>query len=589
MKRTALTALRACAALCAALCAGLCAASCGGTHAAHLQHPDSLSARSALGMVTSATPEATEAGLYVLRKGGNAVDAAVAVGFALAVSYPQAGNLGGGGFMVIRMADGRTTTIDFREKAPAAATRTMFLDSTGAFVPERSLLGALASGVPGSPAGLLYALERYGTRSRRDVMAPAIALAELGIVVHPRLAEDLHEKYQDFRNFASTLRAVCPEHTAGTTTRAAGTIWIQSDLAKTLRRINDSGAAGFYSGATAEMIVRQMKHSGGLITADDLLAYRPAERAPVIGTYRGDTVITMPPPSSGGALLVEMLNMMEPCRFDTIGYHSAEHAHLLAEIMRRAYADRAEHFGDPDFYTVPVTGLTSKEYARARAATITPHATASSEIGHGDPSPYNHESQQTTHFSVVDRFGNCVSTTMTLNASFGSKLVVDGAGFFLNNEMDDFSAKPGAPNMYGLLGNEANAVAPGKRMLSSMTPTIVTHGGRPWLVLGTPGGSTIITTVLQMINNIGDYGMSLSEAVAAPRIHHQWRPDTLWYENGAFSAATIDTLSRNGYTTVNRHEPSGRVDAIEIEYNADGTRTLRGFSDGRGYGAARGE
>jgi gamma-glutamyltranspeptidase/glutathione hydrolase len=535
-------------------------------------------------MISSASEEATRAGLEVLANGGNAVDAAAAVGFALAVTLPQAGNLGGGGFMVIRMADGRTTTIDFRETAPAAATRDMYLDSAGSFIADRSQLGALASGVPGSPAGLLMAVERYGALGRERVLAPAIRLADSGFTVHPRLTADLESKLSLFAHFPSTLRVFAPDSVAP----KAGSIFRQPDLANTLRRISASGRDGFYTGRTADLIVAEMKRSGGIITSADLAAYEPVERSPVIGTYRGDTVISMPPPSSGGPLLLQMLNMMERYDFSTIPYHSAAHAHILAEIMRRAYADRAEFLGDPAFYKVPLAGLISKEYAAKRAATIGAGATPSMEVEHGDPAAFARESQQTTHYSVVDKAGNCVSVTVTLNGSFGSKLVVDGAGFFLNNEMDDFSAKPGAPNLYGLVGGEANAIEPGKRMLSSMTPTIILRGGKPWLVVGTPGGSTIITTVLQTINNQIDYGMSLSAAIESPRLHHQWLPDTIFHEHGTFTPGALDSLATMGYKTVEREEASGRVDAVRIE-DEKGRRLLLGWSDRRGYGMAKGE
>jgi gamma-glutamyltranspeptidase/glutathione hydrolase len=534
-------------------------------------------------MISSASEEATRAGLAVLRDGGNAVDAAVAVGFALAVTLPQAGNLGGGGFMVIRMADGRTTTLDFRETAPGAATRDMFLDPAGNFVPSRSQLGALAAGVPGSTAGLLMALEKYGTKDRRDILQPAINLAEQGFPVHERLNEDLRGKLNDFAHFPGTLKVFAPDSHPP----APGTIFRQPDLAATLRRISDSGADGFYSGPTADLIVAEMKRSGGIITHDDLRNYRPTERKPVTGSYRGYQIISMPPPSSGGVLLIQMLNMMEQYDFTKSGFHSAHHAHLLAEIMRRAYADRAEFLGDPDHFEVPVAGLTSREYARSRAASITDNATPSASIGHGDASRFKNESNQTTHYSVVDKGGNCVSVTTTLNSSFGSKLVVDGAGFLLNNEMDDFSAKPNAPNLYGLVGNEANAIAPGKRMLSSMTPTIVIYKGAPWLIVGTPGGSTIITTVLQVIQNQIDFHMNLVDAIESPRIHHQWLPDSIFYEKGSFTQSAMDSLRKMGYMLVERDEPSGRVDAISIT-EEDGGRVYYGWSDLRGYGVAAG-
>lgn len=556
-----------------------------------------VAVHSTQGMVSSASEEATAAGVAVLRSGGNAVDAAVATGFALAVTLPQAGNLGGGGFMVIRMADGRITTIDFRETAPGAATRDMFLDSTGNFVPERSQLGALAAGVPGSPAGLLMALEKYGTKPAAQVIAPAITLADSGFTVHPRLTADMQSKLAEFRRFPSTLKVFATDSGL----YHPGMLLRQPDLAASLRRIAQSGRAGFYEGRTADLIVAEMQRSGGIITHNDLKNYKPVERKPIIGRYRGDTIISMPPPSSGGVLLVQMLNMMEGYDFSSIPFHSARYAHTMAEIMRRAYADRAEHLGDPDFWDVPVAALIDPMYARHRASTINPiAATPSASVKHGDSSMLyrdsiigdsvmpDRESPQTTHYSVVDRWGNCVSVTVTLNASFGSKLVVDGAGFLLNNEMDDFSAKPGAPNLYGLIGNEANAIMPGKRMLSSMTPTIVTRGGQPLMVLGSPGGSTIITTVLQVIQNQTDYGMALPQAVEAPRMHHQWRPDTLFHEKGTFTGRAIDSLQRMGHKLVERTESSGRVDAIRIEQDESGRRIYLGWSDRRGYGSAMG-
>jgi gamma-glutamyltranspeptidase / glutathione hydrolase len=449
--------------------------SCAGKPAATFQYPEP--ARASGGMISSASEEATAAGVEILAAGGNAVDAAVAVGFALSVTLPQAGNLGGGGFMTIRMADGRMTTIDFREIAPAAATRDMYLDSAGNFLPSRSQLGALAVGVPGSPAGLLLALEKYGSLERERVIAPAIRLAENGFTVHPDLARDISDRISDFKRFPSSAAVFAPADRPIT----RGANFRQPDLAATLQRISKDGAPGFYTGRTADLFVEEMKRSGGIITHADLSGYRPAERPPVVGSYRGNTIISMPPPSSGGVLLVQMLNMLEGYDFSEIPWHSAEHAHILAETMRRAYADRAEFLGDPDFTPVPVAGLISRRYADARRATIGSRATPSREVGHGDPAIHIRESDQTTHYSVIDRHGNCASVTVTLNGSFGSKLVVGGAGFLLNNEMDDFSAKPGVANMYGLVGNEANAIVPGKRMLSSMTPTIVLRDGRPWL------------------------------------------------------------------------------------------------------------
>jgi len=535
-------------------------------------------------MVSSASAEATRAGVEVLRRGGNAVDAAVAVGFALAVTHPQAGNLGGGGFMVIRFPDGRATTIDYRERAPAAARRDMYLDSAGEFVPDRAQVGALAAGVPGSPAGMLYALERYGSLGRSAVLAPAQRLAAEGFHPHAGLLAEIAEKQQDFSRFPSTARIFA--HNA----RAfdSDSLFRQPDLAATLERIVEKGRDGFYRGRTAELIVAEMKRSGGIISEGDLQSYKPVERMPIIGTYRGDTVISMPPPSSGGVLLVQMLNMLEGWKFDTVAQHSATHAHILAEVMRRAYADRAAYLGDPDFVDVPSAMLTEKVYARARAASITARATPSDKVVAGKPVGRNHESDQTTHYSVVDSSGMCVSVTTTLNSSFGCKLVVEGAGFFLNNEMDDFSAKPGTPNIYGLVGGESNAIEPEKRMLSSMTPTIVVRRNGSLIVLGTPGGSTIITTVLQVLNNILDYGMELDAAVELPRLHHQWRPDTLFYEENGLVPVEVERLRWLGYTLLQRAGSSGRVDAILVQRDSAG-RLLEGWSDTRGYGLAAGE
>ncbi len=535
-------------------------------------------------MVSTARPEATAAGVEILRDGGNAVDAAVAIGFALAVAYPEAGNLGGGGFMVIRMADGRTTTIDFREVAPRNAKRDMFLDNEGELVPERSTAGPLAAGVPGSPAGLLYALDKYGTLDRKRVLEPAIRLAGDGIVVGEELAADLNDKLHSLAGIASTSAVWLNGHYPP---RSTDTIR-QKDLQATLQRVSDSGREGFYGGETARLIVEYMKEQGGIIDSVDLALYRPVEREPVIGTYRGATVISMPPPSSGGVLLIEMLNMLAGYDFSQIAWHSSQHAHILVEVMRRAYADRAEFLGDPDFYPVPTDVLLSTAYADKRRSTIGGRATPSASITHGEISIPWREGTETTHYSVADSYGNVVAVTTTLNGYFGNKMIVDGAGFFLNNEMDDFSAKPGTRNMFDLVGATANEIAPGKRMLSSMTPTIVLRENKPWLVVGTPGGSTIITTVLQVIHAQIDYGMPLHQAIQEPRIHHQWIPDSIMFESGAFTQETIVQLTSLGYTPVRRIGSSGRVDAIRIDWNGD-YRILRGWSDRRGAGRAAGE
>ena len=532
------------------------------------------------GMVSSAEVHASTVGMEILRQGGNAVDAAVAVGFALAVTFPQAGNLGGGGFMVIRMADGRTTTIDYRERAPAKATRSMFLDSAGNFVPARSQQGYLSAGVPGSVAGLLMALEKYGTQSRKGVISPSVRLAERGFRVSERFAADLNAMVRSFGTHPST-RAVfaCPSGEW-----KEGDTLVQRDLGLTLRRVMEQGRDGFYRGRISDMIERQMKQNGGLITAEDLREYEAVERPPVRSTYRGYEIISMGPPSSGGVLLIHLLNLLEPFDMKQKGFNSSETIGLMAEAMKLAFADRAEFLGDPDFYQVPTATLLSKKYADARRALLdTTRAVPSVSISHG--TIQNPEAGQTTHYSVVDRQGNAVSVTTTLNSWFGCGVVVDGAGFFLNNEMDDFAAKPGAPNQFGLLGGEANSVQPKKRMLSAMTPTVVLKNGSPWLITGSPGGSTIITTVLQIILNVVDHGMDLQEAVDAPRIHHQWRPDTLWYEHRGLSRDVVVNLEKRGYTVVERPGYQGWVEAIMIDRRHG---WYLGASDPRGSGASVG-
>jgi len=546
-----------------------------------------VSDRSTIGrhhMVSSATPEATAAGIEVLRRGGNAVDAAVAVGFALAVTYPEAGNLGGGGFMVLRLASGTTIAIDFRETAPRRATRDMFLDSAGNVIRGLSTSGPLAVGIPGSPAGLLLAHERYGRLERSAVMAPAIRLAREGFVASRELAEDLAGRRGELLSIPATAAAWAP---SGRLPVHGDTIR-QPDLAQTLDRMARHGRAGFYEGATADRIAAFMEKTGGLIDRDDLRGYRPIERQPIMGTYRGYTVISMPPPSSGGVLLVQMLNVFSGYDFAGIGWHSTRHVHLLVETMRRAYADRAVFLGDPDFVDVPVKSLTSPSYAARLRSDIGDRATRSTDLRFGDSVSLPKEGAETTHFSVIDKEGNAVAVTTTLNGYFGNKMVVEGAGFFLNNEMDDFSARPGSPNMFELVGGSANEIVPGKRMLSSMTPTIVLREGSPWLIVGTPGGSTIITTVLQVIHAQIDFGMSLYDAIEQPRIHHQWLPDRLMYEADALAPWTVDSLRAIGHTTARRAERSGRVDAIRIEHDATGRRLI-GWSDSRGSGRADGD
>jgi len=537
--------------------------------------PNDLVAKGHKGAVVSAEPHATQVGLDVLRAGGNAVDAAVATALALAVTHPQAGNLGGGGFMVLRMADGRTTTLDFRERAPAAATRDMYLRPDGSVDPDKSLWGATAAGVPGAPAGLALALEKFGTMSLGEVAAPAIGLAKNGFEVSHFLADSLAEKRRIFDMFPSTQKVFYRD---GQPLRA-GERLVQPDLAATLERFAEAGPAGFYRGRTAELIVAQMERDGGFVAAADLVGYEVAEREPLVSTYRGYTVVGMPPPSSGGIAVQQMLNMLEPYDVAGMGYGSARSIHLLTEVMRRAYADRARWLGDSDFFDVPIDGLVSKEYAKTLGESI--RSDRVTEVAPGTP-PGAPESKDTTHFSVVDAAGNAVSCTTTINSTFGSGLVVDGAGFLLNNEMDDFSAKPGVPNQFGLVGGEANAIAPGKRMLSSMTPTIVLEDGQVRLVLGSPGGGRIINTVLQVMVNQLDHGMSLVHAVQAPRIHHQWKPAYLQWETNALNPDSKARLEALGHTFRSSAISIGRCQAIEIE--KDGTRIA--VADPRSGGAA---
>lgn len=494
------------------------------------------------GVVTSRSQIASDVGIEILQQGGNAVDAAVAVGFALAVTYPSAGNIGGGGFMVIRLEDGTVVTQDHREKAPGAAFPDMFLDDAGNVDRRKSLYSAQAAGVPGSVAGMLDALERYGSLSREAVMAPAIRLAEQGFPLTQDLAEDFERVLGSMRNYPASM-AVFSNNAQPW---RAGDQWIQTDLAETLKRIARDGRDGFYKGPVADMLVAEMQGLDGMINHDDLAAYNVEWREPIHGHYRGYDVWSMPPPSSGGALVVQMLNMLESYDVGAMGWGSAETVHLMIEAQRRAYADRAEHMGDPDFYPVPLAMLTNRDYATQRFLDFDPQrASLSEDIGAGF---WPAESTETTHYSVMDKNGVSVAVTTTLNLGYGNRIVVPGAGFLLNNEMDDFSAKPNEPNAYGLLGDEANKIEPGKRMLSSMTPTIVTRDGVPVLVTGSPGGSTIINTVFQVLLNVVDHGMSVEEAVAKPRFHHQWMPNIVRMEPGAFADGALETLQGMGHT-----------------------------------------
>ena len=534
------------------------------------------------GVVASRSAIASEIGADVLRQGGNAVDAAVATGFALAVAYPSAGNLGGGGFMVIRLADGTVAVNDHRETAPAAAFREMYQDDAGEVIAGLSTASHLAVGVPGSVDGLLAVLEKYGTMQRRELMQPAVDLARNGFPLPRDVAQSLAERREDFAPHSGSLRTFFKEEGAA---YAAGETFRQPELAASLERIQRQGRAGFYAGETADLLVAEMVRGGGLINHEDLANYRSVWRQPILGSYRGFDIISMPPPSSGGVLLVQMLNMLEAFDLSGMGFGSAAAMHHMIEAERRAYADRAEHLGDPDFTPVPVARLIDKAYARERLADFDPQrASRSADIGAGAMPPP--ESPDTTHLSVIDGDGNAVAFTTTLNLSYGSKITAEGTGILLNNEMDDFSAKDNTPNAYGLIGRGANAIAPGKRMLSSMTPTLVVKDGRILLATGSPGGSTIITTTLQVIVNLIDHGMSLSDAVGQPRFHHQWLPDAVVYEAPGFSPDTLAKLKAMGHENLAPFTYGrGIGDANSALRGADG---FYGMSDPRNAGGAVG-
>jgi len=530
------------------------------------------------GMVASRSDLASEVGRQILQQGGNAVDAAVATAFALAVVYPSAGNLGGGGFMLIALEDGRVLAQDNREKAPGAAHRDMFLDAKGDVDRNLAVNSLQSSGVPGTVAGLLDALERHGTLTRQAVIGPALRLAREGFVLNDDLAGQFADNLEGFSRHEASLAVF----TRDGEPYKAGDMWIQNDLADTLQRISDEGRDGFYKGPVATAIAAEMQRNNGIMTTEDLAAYQPVWREPVHGTYRGHDVYSMPPPSSGGVLLLQMLNMLEPYDLGSLGFGSAATVHLMIEAQRRAYADRAEYLGDPDFVDVPAQQLMSKEYARQRFADFDPaRATDSASIGAGT---WPEESPQTTHFSVVDGQGMAVAMTTTLNRSFGNRIVIPGTGVLMNNEMDDFSSKPNTPNSYGLIGRDANEIAPGKRMLSSMTPTIVLKDGELLLVTGSPGGSTIINTVLQVVLNVLDHGMGAAQAVASPRIHHQWLPDNVRFETGALSDEVAAALRAMGHKGLNG-AGFGIGDANTIV--KDGP-VLEGVSDPRSVGGVAG-
>ena len=509
------------------------------------------------GMVVSAHPQASRAGVTVLEAGGNAVDAAVATEFALAVCYPEAGNIGGGGFMVVRLRDGSSAVVDYREKAPLAASRDMYLDSAGNVIAGKSIETQLSAGVPGTVDGMLRVHAKYGRLSFDKVIAPAIRLASEGFPVTAAQADDLNGNRDYFIKVNSAPTAFVKEGSW-----KEGDILKQPELAETLRLIRDKGHEGFYSGKTAGLIIGEMKRGNGIVSKEDLDSYRAIFREPVEGKYRGYRVITVPPPSGGGVILLQVLKMVEPWPLGEYGFHSAKAVHLIAEAEKRAFADRSEYAGDPAFVKVPVAGLLDPAYLKNRFADFdSAKATPAKLIKAGRIEGF--ESNETTHYSVVDAEGNAVAATTTLNNIFGSSIVVKGAGFLLNDQMDDFSVKPGVPNMYGLIGGEANSIRPGKRMLSSMTPVIIEKEGKLFLVAGSPGGSTIPTTVLQVITNVIDFKMPVSSAVDTGRFHDHWLPDRIMFEKGSLDTLALMKLREMGYDLTGR-SAIGSVNAIGV-------------------------
>lgn len=526
------------------------------------------------GMVASAHPASSQVGADILKKGGNAVDAAVAVQFALAVVHPSAGNIGGGGFMVFRAADGVSYTLDFREKAPLRGSKDMYLDAQGNVIPNLSTQGHLASGVPGSVDGMATAHSRFGKLSWAEVLQPAVELAEKGVIQTDREARGLNYIKDPVQKVnPGTSYFLRPDGRAW----QAGDTLVQKDLARVLRAIQKKGRKGFYAGPVARQLTKEMKRNNGIISKKDLKDYHSTWRDPIIGDYKNYKIVTMPPPSSGGVALMQLLRLTEPYPLTRWGWNTDSTTQVMIEAERRVYADRAKFLGDPDFVDVPVDKLISHDYLKTRWRDFGfAQATDSKTVSGGTLPGY--ESLETTHFSVVDKEGNAVAITTTLNGGYGSMVLVKGGGFFMNNEMDDFSVKAGVPNMFGLIGNKANEIAPSKRMLSSMTPTIVEKDGKLFMVVGTPGGSTIITAVYQTILNVLEHGMTMQQSVNALKFHHQWLPDKTVFETGAFTENTINKLQNRGYLLEQQRNSMGRMDCILVR--PDGT--LEGASDPRG-------
>lgn len=524
------------------------------------------------GMVVTAHPEASKVGLAILKKGGNAIDAAVAVQFALAVVYPNAGNIGGGGFMVYRGAKGEISTLDFREKAPALATRNMYLDSTtGNAIVDKSLYGHLASGVPGSVDGMVKAHAKYGKLPWQTLLLPAIKLAKYGFKITAMQAKELNKNKANFLKYNPSGTALLKQIDDW----KLGDTLIQTQLSQTLIAIKNKGRAGFYQGRVAKCLISEINRGQGIISQKDLNNYQSIWRKPITGFYKNYKIITMPPPSSGGIALIQLLHAVENYPLAKWGANKDSTVQIMVEAERRVYADRATHMGDPDFYAVPQAQLLAKKYQKQRMQNFNWNAaTPSHMVKAGEL--WARQSEETTHFCVVDKQGNAVSITTTLNGLYGSLVVVSGAGFLLNNEMDDFSVKPGSPNLYGLVGGEANAIAPNKRMLSSMTPTIIEQAGKLFMVVGTPGGSTIITSVFQAVLNVLEFNKTAQQAVSFPRFHHQWLPDEVFVEHNALNDSTQNYLNQKGYKITPR-EPMGRVEVI-----LKTPKGLQGGADTRG-------